>query len=116
MFWDSFYFLCVTSGKAPNKVAKELGIPSGSITAWKNGSVPRPETLQKIADYFETTVEKLLAKEQFVPSLSKDLGHGEIKTPADQKADGYSDAELLAAFQAADEATKEAIRLILKLK
>ncbi len=80
MFWDSFYSLCLEFGKTPNKVAKELHIPSGSITAWKKGSVPHPKTIQKIADYFGTTVEKLLGTEKSPQPLSVDMAHGEIKT------------------------------------
>lgn len=91
MFWDSFYSLCLESGKTPNKVAKELHIPSGSITAWKKGSVPHPKTIQKIANYFDTTVEKLLGKEENPQPLSVDLGHGEIKKPAFNESELNSD-------------------------
>lgn len=59
MFWERFSALCVESGKSPNGVAKELGIPSGSITAWKNGSIPRSATLIKIASYFNVAVSVL---------------------------------------------------------
>lgn len=88
MFWDSFYSLCLKSGKTPNKVAKELHIPSGSITAWKKGAVPHPKTIQKIANYFDTTVEKLLGKEENPQPLFVDLGHGEIKTPDGENTTG----------------------------
>lgn len=59
MFWERFSALCAESGKSPNGVAKELGIPSGSITAWKNGSIPRSATLIKIASYFNVAVSVL---------------------------------------------------------
>lgn len=59
MFWNRFLELCVESGKSPNGVAKELGIPSGSITAWKNGSIPRSATLIKIASHFNVPVSVL---------------------------------------------------------
>lgn len=59
MFWEKFSALCVESGKSPNGVAKELGIPSGSVTAWKNGSIPRSLTLVKIASYFDVAVSML---------------------------------------------------------
>ena len=60
MFWERFSDMCVSVGKAPNAVAKELGIPSGSITAWKNGTTPRNSTAKNIADYFGVRVEFLL--------------------------------------------------------
>ena len=59
MFWDNFLTLCIKSGKSPNGVAKELDIPSGSITAWKKGSIPRSPTLIKIASYFNVEISAL---------------------------------------------------------
>jgi repressor LexA len=57
MFWKIFLELCSKNGKSPNKIAKEIGISSGAITKWKNGSEPQPITLKKIADYFGVSVE-----------------------------------------------------------
>lgn len=64
MFWDRFSDLCLSVGKAPNTVAKELNIPSGSITAWRNGAEPRNKTIAKIAEYFGVSVNFLLGSEQ----------------------------------------------------
>jgi hypothetical protein len=41
---------------SPNAVAKELRIPSGSVTAWKSGAEPRNKTIVKIAEYFSVPV------------------------------------------------------------
>ena len=58
MFWDAFYDLCKKKNKTPNGVAKDLGIASGSITLWKNTkSMPRSNTIKKIADYFGVNVD-----------------------------------------------------------
>ncbi len=62
VFWDNFFSLCSQAGISPNAVAKELGIPSGSITAWSRGSVPRNNTLKKIAEHFGVSVDWLLGK------------------------------------------------------
>ena len=59
-FWDIFYKLCTENNTKPNPVAKELGIASGTITQWKNGSVPSSASLSKIADYFGVTTDYLL--------------------------------------------------------
>lgn len=64
MFWARFEDLCAKIGKAPNAVAKELKIPSGSVTAWKKGSTPRNETLVKIAAYFDVSIDYLSGKGQ----------------------------------------------------
>lgn len=61
MFWDNFYSLCLIVGKAPNTVAKEIGISSGIVTKWKKGiSFPRESTLNALADYFGVTADELL--------------------------------------------------------
>lgn len=59
MFWSTYVELCNAVNKAPNKVAAELGITSGTATKWKNGAVPQDRTIKKIADYFGVTVEYL---------------------------------------------------------
>lgn len=60
MFFDQYKSLCLSIGKKPNTVAKELGIASSSITQWKHGSTPRAQLLQKIADYFDVSVSYLI--------------------------------------------------------
>ena len=63
-FWNVFLNLCNRIDKSANAVAKEIGIPSGSVTAWKNGTIPQTKTLNKISEYFNVTVEYLLGKEK----------------------------------------------------
>lgn len=41
---------------------KELGFSNGSISKWKT-SMPNPERLQKLANYFEVTVDYLISGE-----------------------------------------------------
>lgn len=60
MFFDQYKALCERDGKTPNGIAKELGIASSSVTQWKHGSVPRPDKLRKICEYFSVTSEYLL--------------------------------------------------------
>ena len=56
MFWDNLYGLCQKRGTSPSKVVKELGIAAGSVTKWKNGSMPSKNTARKLAEYFGVTV------------------------------------------------------------
>jgi transcriptional regulator with XRE-family HTH domain len=59
-FFTNYNLLCKAAGKSANGVAKELGIASGSVTQWKQGSTPRPATVERIAKYFGVTSEELL--------------------------------------------------------
>lgn len=61
-FFERYCGLCKDQGSTPNGVAKKLGVASASVTQWKQGSVPRVETLAKIADYFGVTVDYLTGK------------------------------------------------------
>jgi transcriptional regulator with XRE-family HTH domain len=63
IFFERFADLCKEIGETPNSVAKTLGISSGSVTAWKNGTEPRNKTLSAIADHFGVTTDYLLGKE-----------------------------------------------------
>lgn len=63
-FFTHFRQLCALKGMSPNAVARQLHISSGSITNWKNGTVPKSDRLQKIADYFGVSVDFLLEGEE----------------------------------------------------
>jgi repressor LexA len=63
MFWNNFVNLCNNKGKSPTAVISELGISRGSVTHWRTGKVPHHNTLLKIADYFNVSVDYLLGKE-----------------------------------------------------
>lgn len=60
MFYDQFVRLCDERGEKPTPVAKRLGCASSNIAMWKKGSIPRPQVLEKIADYFGVTTQYLL--------------------------------------------------------
>ena len=62
-FWDRFYELCIKNGTRPNPVAKELGISSGAVTKWKNGSIPDSDMLIKISGRFNVSIDYLLTGE-----------------------------------------------------
>ena len=77
MFWQRFYDICVAHGTKPNPDAKEIGISSGILTKWKNsGALPSGETLIKLADYFNCSIDYLIgrtASEYFITDDLKEL-------------------------------------------
>lgn len=62
MFWENFIKLCTENNTKPNPVAAKLGISSGSVTNWKNGTMPNSATLMKIANYFNVSPDYLLGR------------------------------------------------------
>jgi transcriptional regulator with XRE-family HTH domain len=62
MFWNTFYKLCEKNHTKPNTIAKEIGISSATCTKWKNGAIPNGETLLKLAERFNCSVDYLLGR------------------------------------------------------
>ena len=101
-FYNNFLKYCTMAKKSPSKVIVEIGGTKSAITRWKNGSKPTDATIQKVADYFGVTLEEM-------------KGDPEIKkTPTPEGERDYQ--SMIEAFENADESTREAIRLLLKLK
>ncbi len=72
MFWENFYSLCENNNEKPLNVVTKLSIGHGSITKWKNGAVPNGKNLQKIADYFNVSVDYLLTGQKETPTAEGD--------------------------------------------
>lgn len=60
MFYVQFLNLCLSKNKSVYKVVQEIGLSRSVIGRWKSGSVPNGNTLNKIADYFGVSVNRLL--------------------------------------------------------
>lgn len=64
MFTEVVKCLIKQKGISVNKMLKDLGMGTGTFRTWESrGTVPNGETLQKIADYFDVSVDYLLGKE-----------------------------------------------------
>lgn len=63
-FYDKFSELCAQRGVSPSSVAKAIGLTTANPTYWKRGSIPKGDTLQKLADYFGVSVDYLLGSEK----------------------------------------------------
>lgn len=61
MFIESVQELVAKKGITVAKMLKDLGLGQGTFSTWKQrGTVPGGETLRKIADYFDVSVDYLL--------------------------------------------------------
>ena len=59
--YERIEYLRKKEGISQGNLEKELGFSNGSISKWKI-STPKPERLQKLADYFGVSVEFLIGK------------------------------------------------------
>ena len=59
--YDIFEKLCESHHVTPYRVCKETGLTTATISNWKAGRyVPKADKLQKIADFFEVSLEYLM--------------------------------------------------------
>ena len=100
MFYAIFVKLCKERNVSASFVMKEIGLNKSNATFWKRGSVPKGDTLQKLAEYFGVSVDYLLGKstektdskrqsifEQYLESI----GYTTTKNPPE--AEGFWDEE-----------------------
>lgn len=52
-FYNKFIALCKENNVSPSSVARACGLGTPNITYWKNGSIPKLETIKKIATHFQ---------------------------------------------------------------
>lgn len=88
MFFDTFKELCENRGVSPKRAVTEMGLSNSLATKWKKtGATPSGETLEKIADYFEVTVDCLLGKSPGDDELKFALWDGDTKDITDEMLD-----------------------------
>lgn len=61
MFYDNVNELCKQRRTSITRMAEDIGLSNAASSSWKKGSVPKLETVRKIADYFGVGMEVLLA-------------------------------------------------------
>ncbi len=57
MIYDQLIKICEINGIKPTPVLRSLGLSSGSLKSWKNGSGVNSDTLKALADYFDVPVD-----------------------------------------------------------
>ena len=76
MFYDRFMGLCKERGVSPSAVMVSIGLNKSNATFWKKGSIPKGDTLRKLADYFGVSVDYLLGKSSTVDGYTFSDGTG----------------------------------------
>ena len=109
MFYDIVNNLCKERKTTITRMAEEIGLSNAAPTSWRKGSIPKLSTVKKISEYFNVSVEFLLGSE---PESETKVEIKEAPTPKGER--DY--LAIMNAFDKADESTREAILLLLKLK
>lgn len=77
MFFEYFKAICTKRGTTPTAVVKELGLSTGKVTAWKNGAIPKADTLRLLSDHLHVPVYVFFGGELFPPHPAGDLSEEE---------------------------------------
>lgn len=78
MFYENVKELCRERQTNITQVAKDIGMSTAAPASWKKGSIPKGETLQKIADYFSVSVDYLLRDESTLPNVSNNISNSAV--------------------------------------
>lgn len=62
-FNDNFERLCKRQGTTRSEVLRSIGASTSKVTAWANGSIPRPAMLEKLAKALNCTVADFFASD-----------------------------------------------------
>ena len=63
MFAQRFEALCKEKKETPSAIGSLLGFSRGTVSKWRSGKcAPRGASLQRIADYFDVSVDYLIGK------------------------------------------------------
>lgn len=60
MNYESFKIKCEEKGYSPSRLLTELGLSKGNVTKWRNGINPSSDTLIKLSEKLECSVEDLI--------------------------------------------------------
>ena len=70
--YEIFEKLLKEHGVTAYRVAKETGVTTATLTSWKQGKyTPKPEKMQKIADYFGVSLTYLMTGKEETEKESK---------------------------------------------
>ena len=59
MFYDIVNNLCKERKTTITRMAEDIGLSNAAPTSWRKGAVPKLTTLEKIAEYFDVSVDYL---------------------------------------------------------
>lgn len=71
VFFNTISKLCKSKGISPYKACTDIGLNRSAVAKWKNGAIPRGETLERIASYFNVSTDYLLGGEKHTMTITK---------------------------------------------
>lgn len=87
MFYDNLRKICREKGTTVTTVLKELKMSTGSTGKWKDGSIPKIDTVMQLSEYLDVSLDRLVYGRDVVGGSSIDPEWIEIIShiPADRQ-------------------------------
>lgn len=107
--YEIFEKLCAEKGVTPYRVCKETGLTTSTISNWKAGRYsPKQDKLQKIADFFNVSIEYLMTgdEKEYIP------GYYLNDETAKAAQEIFENRELRMLFDAARDADAEDLKAL----
>ena len=60
MFYDGLQVLCKERNLSVSAALNILGVSSGNMAHWRNGRLPKGDTLRKMARFFDVPIDTLI--------------------------------------------------------
>lgn len=103
MGYEIFDDLCKRNNVKPATVSKATGVSTATLTAWKKGEYqPKPDKLQKIADYFGVSLDYM------IKGIAAEYYFDETTAQIAQRL--YQNKELHMLFDATKDASAEELK------
>ena len=114
MFYENVQELCKQHKTNITRMTKEIGLSNAAAASWKKGSVPKLDTVRKIADYFGVSWESLLDQSATVTASNGSIvvnGNNNTSTADASRSAGQlteMESEMLRIFRMMDMRHKSA--------
>lgn len=73
MFYTYLQEVCKKNGKTVTGIAKELNVSTSNVTTWKNGTIPKGETIIRICELLNVSADYLLFGKEDISKEEKEL-------------------------------------------
>lgn len=81
VFYDILKELCKVNNTNVTRLISVLHLSTGNLSGWKNGAIPKSDTIKKIAEYFNVTTDYLLGNE----NVSETDTNKKMRSPEDER-------------------------------
>lgn len=71
MFYDNLRAICAEKGTTVTTVLKELHMSTGSTGKWKEGSIPKIDTVMQLAEHLDVSLDYLVYGRKLYTEVSR---------------------------------------------